>query len=780
MKSRKEFVLVLDDYHLIQNIQINELINQLLRFPPQLMHLVIICRSDPFLNLSSLRVHSRINEIRMAELCFNESEILELLKNIFQTESSIAISHKLMQQTEGWITGLRLLLLMVKKGEDLNESLEKIHAINPTTTNFLLEEVISNQPEPIRNCILKMSILDRFCDELVNELCFPPIENLEADITGEAVIQTLINANLFTISLDYERKWYRFHHLFREMLQNQLKKQHSVDEINVYHLKASEWFDKNELSNEAFNHLILSQDYVMAAKMAQKYAPIYESQKKWHVIQKMLDRLPESIIQEQAELLLLQAQNHFYHLNMGLIPPLLDRIDSIEKAGTDVQKLYGKVSLFKGFIAFYSGDGITSLANFNYAFEHLPADDIGLLATAELYIALSNQMTGNYRISIEHSTKRLKKSATLHLVEEIYINWALIQPQIIHGDLVSASRYLIRQHSISKLTKMDYVISWCHYLDGYIHLLNGKIDEAIQLIKVANEKKYLSYPRSAIDAMALVIYAYQAKGQSDKAKESLKTLNEFVAYLGPYYQPIADSVNSHLAIMQDNRDDSIKWLKTNEKPDGEVMIFWYEIPCIGWCRALIAEGSETNLKEAQLQLQVYAKQNEEQYNSFQQIGIKVLQALAYEKQNEIENALSKMKEAVLLAIPGDIELPFLDNGPSVLFLLQKLHSNGVEVCFLEKIFAVQAEQNQSNIEIVQEKVVVPKSDEVLLNSLTVREAEVTTLLAQGLRNKEIADKLYVSTGAIKKHLYNTFQKLHVSNRLELVNKAKELGLLEVN
>ncbi|MGB5662043.1 hypothetical protein, partial [Eudoraea sp.] len=119
----KEFVVVLDDYHLIQNMQINELINQLLQFPPQLMHLVIICRSDPFLNLSSLRAHSRINEIRAAELCFNESEILRLLNNIFHIESSGAISHKLMQQTEGWITGLRLLLLMVKKGEDLNESL---------------------------------------------------------------------------------------------------------------------------------------------------------------------------------------------------------------------------------------------------------------------------------------------------------------------------------------------------------------------------------------------------------------------------------------------------------------------------------------------------------------------------------------------------------------------------------------------------------------------------------------------------------------------------------
>ncbi|MGB5244241.1 MAG: hypothetical protein WBN50_11535, partial [Lutimonas sp.] len=267
----KDFVLVLDDYHLIQNNQINELISQLIQFPPQHMQLVIITRNDPFLNLNSLRAHSRINEIRRADLCFNESEILELLKNIFQTAASREISHKLMKQTEGWITGLRLLLLMIKKGEDLNEFLEKIHAINPATTDFLLEEVISNQPETIRNCLLKMSIPDRFCDELVNELCFPHIENLEDDIIGKDVIQTLLNANLFTISLDYYREWYRFHHLFRELLQNQLKKQCSIDEINSYHLKASEWFDKNDFKEEAVKQALKGHKIELAADLVSRY-----------------------------------------------------------------------------------------------------------------------------------------------------------------------------------------------------------------------------------------------------------------------------------------------------------------------------------------------------------------------------------------------------------------------------------------------------------------------------------------------------------------------------
>ncbi|MGB5203994.1 MAG: hypothetical protein WBN63_07380, partial [Eudoraea sp.] len=266
----KDFVLVLDDYHLIRNNQINELINKLLQFPAQHMQLVIITRNDPFLNLNSLRAHSRINEIRMADLCFNESEILELLKNIFQTATSREISHKLMKQTVGWITGLRLLLLMVKKGEDLNESLEKIHAISPTTTDFLLEEVISNQPESIRNCILKMSIPDRFCDELVNELCLPHVENMEADIIGKDLILTLLYANIFTISLDFNGKWYRFHHLFREMLQNQLKEQYSTDEINSYHLKASEWFDKNDFKEEAVKHALKGHKIELAADLVSR------------------------------------------------------------------------------------------------------------------------------------------------------------------------------------------------------------------------------------------------------------------------------------------------------------------------------------------------------------------------------------------------------------------------------------------------------------------------------------------------------------------------------
>ena len=372
----KEFVLVLDDYHLIQNMQINELINQLLQFPPQLMHLVIICRSDPFLNLSSLRAHSRINEIRMSELCFNESEILELLKNVFQTESSIEISHKLMQQTEGWITGLRLLLLMIKKGEDLNESLEKIHAINPTTTNFLLEEVISNQPESIRSCILKMSILDRFCDELVNELCFPHIENLEADISGKDVIQTLLNANLFTISLDYNEEWFRFHHLFHEMLQNQLKKQHSINEINAYHLKASEWFDKNGFKEAAVKQALKGHKTDLAVDLVSRYRHELLDAGQMNRLNLLIDLLPESIIEATPALLTAKAFIMDYR---GQIPELFEFKEKAKAILSDLSlesqeknAILGEVKTIEGELFILSGDTKSAFEYSRKALDLLP------------------------------------------------------------------------------------------------------------------------------------------------------------------------------------------------------------------------------------------------------------------------------------------------------------------------------------------------------------------------------------------------------------------------
>ncbi|WP_297708081.1 hypothetical protein [uncultured Eudoraea sp.] len=563
----KEFVLVLDDYHLIRNNQINELINKLLQFPAQHMQLVIITRNDPFLNLNSLRAHSRINEIRMADLCFNESEILELLKNIFQTATSRAISHKLMKQTEGWITGLRLLLLMVKKGEDLNESLEKIHAINPTTTDFLLEEVISDQPETIRNCLLKMSIPDRFCDELVNELCLPHIENLEDDIIGKDVIQTLLKANLFTISLDYERKWYRFHHLFKKMLQNQLKKQHSIDEINSYHLKASEWFDKNDFKEEAVKHALKGHKIDLAADLVSRYRFELLDAGKIHRLDDLIDLLPLSIIEETPALLTAKGFIMDYH---GQMPELFEYkekakaiLSDLSIQSQEMKAILGEVKTIEGELFILSGDTKSAFEYSRKALDLLPdrashAQSFAL-GTQVLCYQMNNDIESAKKAAIEFppvsylSITRMQfwysmayaMEGNLVMVKKHTLN--LIKLGKKHGQLesvvfgkyfISMAHYLSNEDELAKsyleavvndpYVARSFYLAQCAFMLSAIHIDNGEVKKADQLMDfiIRHFEETNEIPAIAI-AKAMQVELALKRNDIDKAQLLNKQLDSY-------------------------------------------------------------------------------------------------------------------------------------------------------------------------------------------------------------------------------------------------------------
>jgi LuxR family maltose regulon positive regulatory protein len=515
----KEFVLVLDDYHLIQNEQINELINQLLQFPPQLMHLVIICRSDPFLNLSSLRAHSRISEIRAAELCFNESEILELLKNIFQTESSLEISHKLMQQTEGWITGLRLLLLMIKKGEDLNESLEKIHAINPTTTHFLLEEVISNQPEPIRNCIIKMSILDRFGDELIDQVCFPNAKNLEADSSGKEVIQTLLDANLFTISLDYKGKWFRFHHLFQEMLQNQLKKQHSIDEINAYHLKASEWFDKNDFKEKAVKAAIEGQKIELAADLVSRYRFELLETGQINRLNQLIEMLPESTIGVTPALLTAKA----YVLEArGQFPELIASkekakaiISSWSEESLETKVILGEIQAIESLLFMISGDTKSASESSKKALELLPDIASHACSWSVGVQMVSYQMVNDIKSALSTATEFPSTSSLPKIRLQLFysIVYALEgNPTLTKKTAFSLLNIAEKHKHLESVLLGKYFLSAAHYL-------SNEDEQAVPYLESVVKDPYVSRPLYLVQCAFLLSVLYIDKGEAEKASE---------------------------------------------------------------------------------------------------------------------------------------------------------------------------------------------------------------------------------------------------------------------
>jgi LuxR family maltose regulon positive regulatory protein len=313
---------------------------------------------------------------------------------------------------------------------------------------------------------------------------------------------------------------------------------------------------------------------------------------------------------------------------------------------------------------------------------------------------------------------------------------------IISGDLAEAETYNRLLHEMGVSRHYAPPEAWSAYLQGLIHLYRYELDGAIQHLKRAVEQRFTFDTRAAVDSIAGLLFAYQVLGRPESA---------------------------------------ISWLETSAPGPAEVMLFWLEIPSVTRCRALIVEGSAVNLREAEERLQEYAELNEAHHNTCQLIGILSLQAMAFEKRHKHDEACAALERALTLARPGGFIFPFLELGPPMADLLNRLIKKNVAVDYIEKLLAAFRGDEHVAVQDIsgtQEAAPTPSaSPQPLVEPLTNRELEVLELLVQRRQNKEIADKLFISTETVKSHLKNIYQKLQVRNRRQAVTTAKSLGLL---
>ena len=263
----EDFVLVLDDYHLIQDENIHSVLNTWLRYPPSNVHLVISTRRDPSLKLNQLRLRNRINEIRMNDLGFDQKEITSLYEKSLNVKLEMPTITTLEKKTEGWVTALRLMLLTYDDWKDNNSVLNNYIEDTLLLTEYLVEEVVKKQPQVLQNILLKLSILDRFCDELIEVILQSEEPANGRPLNGSGTINWLLKSDLFLIKLDSEGKWFRFHHQFNYLLQKQLKQKYVLEDTNKLHIDVSNWLVKNEYFEEGFYHAQQANNNEMAARI---------------------------------------------------------------------------------------------------------------------------------------------------------------------------------------------------------------------------------------------------------------------------------------------------------------------------------------------------------------------------------------------------------------------------------------------------------------------------------------------------------------------------------
>ncbi|MGF1612841.1 MAG: response regulator [Gammaproteobacteria bacterium] len=771
----RPIVLVLDDYHRIRNTAVHDLVAKLLRYPPRSLRLVLTTRQDPPLPIAELRARGQLTEIRQGDLRFSPLETARFLAKASPNQVvDEAVAEAWTEKTEGWAVGLRLLALATRHHGDGFLHLPAIKDSDCYVSDYLIAEVLTNQPAPMRWFLPRLSLVGRFCAPLCDAMVQSANAPAGQAVDGEALIGWLRANNLFVVPLDTEGRWFRYHNLFQALLQDQLKRECSLEEIAALHTRASQWFEAQGLIEEAIRHALLAGDDSGAVRLVEchRYAALNED--KWYVLEGWLSLLPASIKRQRPGLLLAQAWINHFHFRMVAIPPIIDVAESLLLNAAKEQALQGEIDFFKGVACFLRNDGSRSLKYLGSALQRIPlAYDI-MRGRAEVFLGLARQLQGQHELAVRELNDLLCVHQGQHgLTARLLATLVFIH--IMSGDLAKA--FMVNQQLRELFSKYHdpYARAWMSYLQGLIHLFRNELDPAIHHFSEAVEWRYILQTRAAVDCLAGLSFAYQAAQQTDKARATLELLFEYVsASDDPALIDIAHSCKARLSLIQGELVCERDRLRRGAKPKSEAMLFWAEVPAITHCRILLAEGSQASLREAENQLRAYLQWSQDQHNTRQMIDILLLLAVSYQKQNRFDEAASTLRRAVDLAAAGSWIRSFVELGSSVADVVVELHRRG-STPFIRRLLEVFGADPLRSVG-ASRCVLMPVVDRQppVWEALTNRELDILELLAQRLQNKEIAVRLGISTETVKAHLRNLYQKLNVSTRRQAV--AKTIGI----
>ena len=777
------FVLVLDDYYAIQAKSVHDLIAELLRHAPAPLHLVISTRVDPPLPLARLRARNQLGELRVVDLRFSMEETGKYLEPLIGKATDGLSVARLHEKTEGWVTGMHLLLLTLKQKPDLSRQIEKLLDKNRFVAEYFLDEVVSNQREEIRDYMLATAIPDRFCASLCDALCFPGPRPTECSIKGGEFLRWLEASDLFVIALDEKGRWFRYHNLFRKFLLRQLKKRLGEKDISALYRRTSRWFAENFLIDEALRYALAAGDLLGASQLVEqnRHAPLNEDRAS--ILEKWLSLLPDEIVRRRPELLLAKAWVLNYQFALWAIPPLLEAVETLPK--DESTKLpQGEIDLFNGIFSFWEGRGERAMALLQRALERTPEKNIGVRNEIVMYLAGSRQIAGQGRTAIREYRRRFCNEVS----EGPYKLRLLAAISFIHllsGELREAQEAIRQVSDMATRTDNVYVAAWSEYMLGIIHFQWNNLSTASQhFIKALKNRFWLDAGVDA-DSYAGLILSYHGMRQFGKADKTMDQMIAFAQETGSIDRLARTrSLRARLGLLQGDVESAARYLETTDLSNDEgTMLFWLDVPRITQCRVMAARQSEADLSEATEKLRKLLRFCLATHNTPQTIEILLLQAAVCQKQGQIGQAMTALEHAATLARPGGYIRPFVNHGANMADLLTRLLQCGKAANYIEQILGAfdAYEPVDSRDESFTRHEPHPwERNQALENPLTNRELEVLSLLGQGLRNKEVADRLFVSLETVKKHAVNIYRKLDVRNRQQAVVKAYEQGILMKN
>ncbi|HVN54528.1 MAG TPA: LuxR C-terminal-related transcriptional regulator [Anaerolineaceae bacterium] len=828
-----EFVLVFDDYHVIEEACLHEALLTLVENQPPQLHLVLSSRSDPPWPLGRLRARLEINELRASDLRFTAQEAAEFLNQGMGLCLSPAEVAALDERTEGWVAGLQMAALSIQGRSDPGDFIAEFAGSHHFISDFLVEEVLARQSPETREFLLKTSILDRFCaplcEAILDENREPKIENRNEEgqrfsyngsrfSMAETILAYIRSSNLFLIPLDDEHRWFRYHHLFQDLLQAGLENQYP-GEITELHRRASRWFSSAGLVEDAIAHALAARDYPGAAGLIEQAAAKLDMQNKLVAIAGWIAALPEGLVEQRPWLCVYRAWGSHW---MGQRDQVERWLASAEKnlaasreeaqpEGEEQRHIEGHMAAIRSHSALVHGDIPAVIAHTRRALDLLPRGDEMRCETAVAlggaYWALGDGPASEQAFGLARTNALEGGQRTMAVPASCYMG---IQ-QAKQGRLKEAMRTYQEalEYALSPGGKELPVAGFANIKIGDVLREWNRLEEAEpHLLRGAEQCVQLGQADVLTDAYVSLARLEIARDELDAAGETIARADRVArrTRIDPFVQCWLDDCKVRLWLRQNDLEAALRWARESGlRPDGELS-YHSDLHHLNLARVMVAEisaGPGKDLKglASLLDRLLCAAQHAGWIQ--EEIKVRILQARA-QRAKRMDSAVETLARALHLAEPGQYIRLFLDEGEEmrllvsdcrlligspgpielsyesphqkldgyIQMLLQSFPANGSG----SSIFNLQS--TIGNMESAIVSIENQKSKiENLLEPLTRRELEVLRLLAAGMTDLEIAAELVVAPSTAHTHVKNIYAKLGVGRRIEAVQRAKGLGLI---
>ncbi|HEY3368219.1 MAG TPA: LuxR C-terminal-related transcriptional regulator [Symbiobacteriaceae bacterium] len=756
-----DFTLILDDYHTIDAKPVDDVLTFLLEHLPPQMHLVIATREDPHLPLARLRVRSQLTELRATDLRFTPTEAAGFLNQVMGLDLSAKDIAALETRTEGWIASLQLAAISMQGHKDSTSFIQSFNGSHHFVMDYLVEEVLQQQPESIQTFLLRTSMLDRLCGPLCDAVLLDP------SASGQGTLEHLEHANLFIVPLDNERRWYRYHHLFADLLRQRLSQSAASstgDEgkgVAEYHIRASQWYEDNGLELEAFQHAAAANDIDRATRLVEgKGMPLHFRGAVAPVLH-WLESLPKVVLDARPSLWVMYASA----LSMvGRLTGVEQKLQAAEAALQGVEpddknlNLTGHIAAIRALLAAAQNQVEAIIAQSHRALEYLHPDNLAVRTATIWKLGIAYQLQGDRTAAGRAYTEAISISrASGNIIINISATTGLGNVQETENQLhLAAATYqrvlqLVGESTQPAAREAHLGLARLFYQWNDLDAVQQHGQQSVQLAQQIE-----STDRFVASAVLLARLKLAQKDVAGAAAilaqaDQLARQHNFM-----YRMPDVAAAQVLTLLHQGNLTAAAHLAQT------------YELP-ISQARVHLAQGDTSAALAA---LEPLRRQVEAKGWADERLKVMVLQAVAFHAHGEKDKAVQLLSGALTLAEPSGFIRIFIDEGVPMARLLSEAAAHGIMPDYIGKLLAVfDAEERECE----------DKSDlfpaQPLIEPLSQRELEVLQLIAQGLSNREISERLFLALDTVKGHNRRIYEKLHVQRRTEALARARELGLL---